>query len=312
MAPTIGEDAKIRPHCESTNISFRGRVMIQRDWLLPAIVTTIYLMLFVVERFVPLRARTRLLRQRVLVNVAITALALAIAAITVRPAVAHVFALSPELGLLALLDLPLVFEFAIAFLLFDWSFYWWHRANHRFPLLWRFHNVHHVDPDLDVTTAFRFHAVEIAYSAAFRVVQLVLIGPMVWMYFLYELSFQVSTAFHHSNVKLPLRIERTLNFVFVTPRMHGIHHSYFHNETDSNYSTVFSWWDRLHRSLRLNVRQQEVEIGVPAYSMPDDNRVGRLLSMPFRRQRPYWQRLNGNRMEARATLQTATPETLQE
>lgn len=269
----------------------------------------VYLILFLVERRFPLRAPSRSLWPRVLVNVVITALALAIAAITVGPAVEHFLVLSPEgeFEVLALLNLPVAVEFGIAFLLFDWSFYWWHRAHHRVPLLWRFHNVHHIDPDLDVTTAFRFHAVEIGYSAAFRVTQVVLIGPAAWMYLMYELVFQVGTLFHHSNVKLPLRVERVVNRVFVTPRMHGIHHSQFRHETDSNYSTVFSWWDRLHRSLRLNVPQREIQIGVPGYSLPEDNRPRNLLSMPFHQQRPYWRRPDGTIMETRPVSTTAAP-----
>ncbi|GAA3960327.1 sterol desaturase family protein [Allohahella marinimesophila] len=271
-------------------------------WFLPGIVALAYLILFLVERFNPLRVPTRALWPRVVVNIVITAVALGVAAITVRPAVEHLLALSPELsfGLLAMMELPLALEFVIAFLLFDWSFYWWHRANHRLPLLWRFHNVHHADPDLDVSTAFRFHGVEIAYSAVFRVAQIVLIGPAAWMYVMYELVFQVNTLFHHSNVRLPLRPERILNRLLVTPRMHGIHHSNFHHETDSNYSTVFSWWDRLHRTIRLDVPQQAVTIGVPGYSLPEDNRAAKLLGLPFQRQRAYWRRLDGRAMETRS------------
>jgi sterol desaturase/sphingolipid hydroxylase (fatty acid hydroxylase superfamily) len=281
----------------------------QPVWLLPSVVVAVYLTLFVMERCFPLRAASRSLWPRVLVNVVLTTLALAMAAITVRPAMEHLFELSPdrEFGVLALLDLPAAVEFATAFLLFDWSFYWWHRANHRVPLLWRFHCVHHVDPDLDVTTAFRFHAAEIGYSAVFRVTQVVLIGPAAWMYFMYELVFQVGTLFHHSNVKLPLRLERAANRVFVTPRMHGVHHSKFRRETDSNYSTVFSWWDRLHRSLRLDVQQREIQIGVPAYSMPQDNRTVNLLSMPFHQQRAYWRRPDGAIMETRPASPTTAP-----
>lgn len=284
-------------------------------WLLPFIVAAAYLVLFLVERRFPLRAPSRPLWPRVTVNVAITGLALATAAATVRPVAERLLALSPhsEFGVLALLDLPAAVEFGIAFLLFDWSFYWWHRAHHQIPLLWRFHNVHHVDPDLDVTTAFRFHAAEIGYSAAFRAGQIILIGPAAWMYFVYELAFQIGTLFHHSNVKLPLRVERVVNWVFVTPRMHGVHHSHFRHETDSNYSTVFSWWDRLHRSLRLNVPQGAITIGVPGYSRPEDNSPGHLLRMPFQHQRRYWRRPNGTRMEARPAPPTAAlPNNLQE
>ncbi|MCA1778251.1 MAG: sterol desaturase family protein [Xanthomonadaceae bacterium] len=278
-------------------------------WLLPLVVTVVFLLLFALERRFPLRKTQRALWPRILVNVVMTGLAVATAAITVRPAVEQLLALSPEqhFGALALLELPIAVEFGIAFLLFDWSFYWWHRLNHRVPLLWRFHNVHHVDPDLDVTTAFRFHAVEIAYSSAFRATQVLLIGPAVWMYFMYELVFQVATVFQHSNVKLPVPLERALNRVLVTPRMHGVHHSHFHHETDSNYSSVFSWWDRLHRSLRLNVPQQAIQIGVPAYSQAGDNRPNRLLAMPFTHQRCYWQQPGGTSLEKRPASQASAP-----
>lgn len=257
---------------------------------MPLSAGVIYLLLFVLEQRFPLRSTRRPLWRRVGVNVIITFLALGTAAITVSPTVGYLLGLSPEyqFGLLGQLHLPIWLEFGIAFLLFDWSFYWWHRVNHLIPLLWRFHNVHHVDPDLDVTTAFRFHAVEIGYSSAFRAIQVILIGPAAWMYFMYEFMFLSGTLFHHSNIKLPLRTERLLNKLFVTPRMHGIHHSSVRHETNSNYSTVFSCWDRLHRSLCLNVKQQHIRIGVPGYALPQDNRPMNLLKMPFNEQRPYW------------------------
>lgn len=281
----------------------------QPEWLLPAVAAAVYLALFLTERLAPLRAATRSLWRRVLVNVVITALAFATAAITVRPVVLYLLGLAPEreIGLLALVDLPAAVEFSVAFLLFDWSFYWWHLANHRLPLLWRFHNVHHIDPDLDVTTAFRFHAGEIGISAAFRAAQVLVIGPAAWMYFAYELVFQNATLFHHSNVKLPLGFERALNWIIVTPRMHGIHHSHYHAETDSNYSTVLSWWDRLHRSMRLHIPQRAIDVGVPGYSLPEDNRIGQVLTMPFEKQRPYWRRPDGTVMETRLVSTESQP-----
>lgn len=262
----------------------------QPVWIIPLIAGAIYLLLFMLERRFPLRRASCPLWRRVGVNGVTTLLALGTAAITVSPAVGYLLEMSaePRFGLLGLLHLPVALEFGIAFVLFDWSFYWWHRANHHVPLLWRFHNVHHVDPDLDVTTAFRFHAVEIGYSAAFRALQVILIGPAAWMYFMYELVFISGTLFHHSNVKLPLRVESKLNKVFVTPRMHGIHHSNIRNETNSDYSTVFSCWDRLHRTIFLNVNQEQIHIGVPGYALEGDNRPLSLLLMPFKDQRPYW------------------------
>src|SRR4029450_6644981 len=99
--------------------------------------------------------------------------------------------------------------------------------------------------------------------------------------------------FHHSNVRLPIGFERVLNLVLVTPRMHGIHHSQVRDETNSNYSVVFSWWDRLHRTLGLNVPQSAIVIGIPAYSKPEDNSVSNALLLPFRPQRNYAHRPDG-------------------
>jgi len=169
------------------------------------------------------------------------------------------------------------------------------RINHRYPLLWRFHNVHHLDPDLDITTSFRFQWGEVLYSTLFRVLQ-VLVSGVSWLtYVVYEICFQLATMFHHSNLRLPLGWERILNQVFVTPRMHGVHHSIISRETYSNFSVIFRWWDQVHGSLRLNIPQAEITIGVPAYQQPGDNWVANLLLLPFIRQRTYWRTMDGSR-----------------
>jgi sterol desaturase/sphingolipid hydroxylase (fatty acid hydroxylase superfamily) len=112
----------------------------------------------------------------------------------------------------------------------------------------------------------------------------------------------VSILFHHSNVRLPLRAERALNLLVVTPRMHGIHHSTVKEETDSNWSSGLSIWDRLHGTLRLNVPQAEITIGVPAYREPEEAGLAEIIAMPFGEQRPTW-RLRGVGPEpTRATL----------
>lgn len=241
---------------------------------------------------------------RLLINVCISATAFVVAMLLVRPAAlaAMQWASDQPFGVINLLPMPGAAQFALSFLLMDLTFYWWHVANHHMPLLWRFHNVHHIDPDLDVSTAFRFHVGEIAISAGFRVVQISAIGLSAPMFALYELVFQASTLFHHSNVRLPIRIERLLNLAFVTPRMHGIHHSQVRDETNSNYSVVFSWWDRLHRTAGLNVPQSDIAIGVPAYSDPADNRLWNSLLLPFRPQRDYWRRPDGSPAQRTRTV----------
>jgi len=200
-------------------------------------------------------------------------------------------------GLIHLAVLPVWAEFALSFLLMDLAFYYWHLANHRVPFLWRFHNVHHIDPDLDVSTAFRFHFGEITLSSIFSVVQISLIGISPWAFAIYQIAFQAEVMFHHSNLRLPIGFERFLSKIVVTPRMHGIHHSQVQRENNSNFGTVFAWWDRLHRTLGLNIPQDEVIVGIPGYALPEDNRVTNALLMPFRKQRDYWRRHDGTVVE---------------
>src|SRR5436190_8733387 len=264
-----------------------------------AVTATVFVALFLLERFLPLRRRCSSLLPRVILNLIISAAAFGVAAILVRPAAITTlnWATQKPFGLVHLITLPPALGFIAAFLLMDLTFYWWHIANHRIGFLWRFHNVHHVDPDLDVSTGFRFHFGEVTMSAVFRVMQVLLIGISMPAFAVYELVFQANTLFHHSNLRLPIRLERILNKVLVTPRMHGIHHSQVRRENNSNYGVVFPWWDRVHRTLGLNIPQAEIAIGIPGYSLPDDNQLRNALLMPFRRQRDYWRRSDGTVVE---------------
>lgn len=258
--------------------------------LFAGFITALAALLFLLERRWPLRSPRRPLLRRLLVNGLFAALTALAVYLIVRPAAEATLAWTAQrpFGLVHLFGLPPAGEAVAAFFLMDLTFYWWHRANHRLPILWRFHNVHHFDPDLDVSTAFRFHFGEILFSTGFRVLQVGLIGISAWTYALYEIAFQAGTLFHHSNLRLPHRVERLLVLLLVTPRMHGIHHSRVRSETNSNYSTLFSFWDRLHRSLGLNIPQGEIEIGVPGYAKPEDNEWRQALAAPFRSQRDYW------------------------
>jgi len=255
-----------------------------------ATAAVIFVLLFLLERLFPLRQRNRSQVERLISNVGATTLAFAVNATVVQFAaqITQQWTSDHEIGLMHLISFPGRMQFIVAFLLMDLTFYYWHRANHRFRFLWRFHNAHHIDPDLDVSTAFRFHFGEMLFSAGFRALQVALIGVSATTYLVYETAYQANTLFHHSNVKLPLWLERHLNWVLVTPRMHGIHHSQIQEETDSNWSIVFPWWDRLHQTLRLNIPQSEIKIGVPGYTNPEDNKLRNILLMPFRQQRDYW------------------------
>lgn len=192
-----------------------------------------------------------------------------------------------QFGLSYWYRLPASMEFIIAFLLLDYTNYLWHRINHGIPLLWRFHLVHHTDTDLDISTAIRFHVGELVASVFFRGLAVVLIGATPLLVLVYEIVFELATQFHHSNWRLPIQLERVLNFIIVTPRMHGIHHSIIHRETDSNYSVIFSWWDRLHGTINLHVPQSRITIGVPGYEQPYKLTFMRLLKLPFTRIKPW-------------------------
>lgn len=265
----------------------------------------VFLFLLALEQGVPLRKAKRPLLRRLVVNACVGVLALVAAAAIVNPLASTLLSHTSEFGLLSLVAMPEGAQWIIGFLLLDVSFYYWHRANHALRFLWRFHNAHHIDPDLDVSTAYRFHFAEVGFSAAFRAVQIALIGGSPAVFIAYELVFQLNTLFQHSNVRLPIVAERWLNLVLVTPRMHGIHHSQVREENNSNWSSVFSCWDRLHGSLRLNIPQAQVAIGIAGYSLPQDNQVNNVLVMPFRRQRAYWRSPGGTEPTRSSMLDVA-------
>ena len=265
---------------------------------------SVFAALFLLERRFALRRTKSPLTSRLAVNAVVSVLAIATGLLLVRPAAAAVFGIVSERdwSLAGLLSSNAIVQGLVGFALLDLTFYYWHRANHTWALLWRFHNAHHIDPDLDVTTAVRFHFVEIGLSAAFRALQVVALGGPAWVFVVYEVAFQVNTLFQHSNLRLPIAVERVLVLVLVTPRMHGVHHSKRFDETNCNWSSVCSVWDRLHATLRLDVPQASIDIGIAGYSRPDDNTVAAVLTMPFRAQRDYWHDARlGDRAAARNT-----------
>jgi sterol desaturase/sphingolipid hydroxylase (fatty acid hydroxylase superfamily) len=245
----------------------------------------------------PLRRRVEPKPRRDLRNLAVAAAGAVALHCAERPVV-EPLALHVQqrgVGLLQRLRLPRWLEVPAAIALMDYTLYVWHVLTHRVPFLWRFHAVHHVDLDLDATTALRFHAGELILSVPWRAAQVRLLGvpPLalsVWQTFLF-----VCILFHHSNVRLPYGLERRLVRILVTPRMHGIHHSIVHRETDSNWSSGLTLWDWLHGTLNLDVPQQAVTIGVPACRRPQDVTLPQLLRLPFRPPPKWWRTRRGGR-----------------
>ncbi|MBW3638222.1 MAG: sterol desaturase family protein [Armatimonadetes bacterium] len=210
------------------------------------------------QHFAPLR---RIARNLVFAAPAFLVLRLLLIPI---PLWAATWAAQHNFGLFHWLPLPAVLSGVLGIVLFDYAYYWWHIASHRAPLLWRFHNVHHTDLDMDVSTATRFHFGELLFSVIWRTAFVFVTGIAPLTLIVFEILFECAAQFHHSNWRLPLGIERPLNRIFVTPRMHGVHHSIVQRETDSNWGTIFSWWDKLHHSLHIDIPQDAITIGVPA------------------------------------------------
>ncbi len=165
-------------------------------------------------------------------------------------------------GLLHSVPLPAEARWLAALLLLDLWTYLWHRLNHRVPLLWRFHRLHHADRTMDVTTASRFHTVEIALSSLLRAPVLALLGARLDELALYEILLFAVVQFHHANIALPGWLDRALRRVIVTPALHKVHHSVRRVEADSNYGSLFSWWDRWFGTWRLLPPGRSIEYGV--------------------------------------------------
>jgi sterol desaturase/sphingolipid hydroxylase (fatty acid hydroxylase superfamily) len=251
-----------------------------------------FVVLVAAERWRPLRRVTQSKWRRVAINIAFAAVGGIALALAYGPIVIGTAEQTRRagLGLLRWVPLPAAAQALLSFVLLDYTLWIWHLLNHRVPLLWRFHAAHHVDLDLDASTALRFHAGELVLSVPFRALQVALIGVDVPILLAWETVLLVATEFHHSNVRLPLRAERALRAVLVTPRMHGIHHSIVPAEVNSNFGTLLTAWDRLHRTFVRGVPQASIVIGLAEHRDPDRLGLLRSLAFPFRsglRPRPF-------------------------
>jgi sterol desaturase/sphingolipid hydroxylase (fatty acid hydroxylase superfamily) len=255
------------------------------------------------ERRRPLRRAVEPKFRRSARNLSLAAVSALALQVTERPLIASLTRVVEHrrCGLLKQFSMPRWLEVALAVALMDYSLYLWHVLMHRSPLLWRLHLPHHVDLDLDASTALRFHFSELVVSAGWRAGQVILIGVSPRAYSAWQRLLMFSILFHHSNVELPIELERWLSRIIVTPRLHGIHHSIVRDESDSNWSSGLTLWDWLHGTLKLNVPQQAITIGVPAYRKPEDVNFCKIVAMPFRSQRPTWQ-LPGDGEPERAGL----------
>lgn len=188
------------------------------------------------------------------------------------------------IGLFNLTPLPVVVEFLAAVVLLDLAIWAQHVVFHRVPPLWRLHRMHHADVDLDVTSGARFHPIEIVLSMAIKFAVVAALGAPAAAVLVFEVLLNACAMFNHANVRLPAPADAVLRAVLVTPDMHRIHHSVLRPETDSNFGFCLSWWDRLFGTYRAApaAGQLGMTIGLEEFRAPEESRLDRLLTQPFR------------------------------
>jgi sterol desaturase/sphingolipid hydroxylase (fatty acid hydroxylase superfamily) len=186
-------------------------------------------------------------------------------------------------GILNWVEGPAWFEFAVALLAFDFIIYWQHQVFHHVPILWRFHMLHHSDLDLDVSSGVRFHPIEIVISTGVKALSVLVLGAAPLAVVIFEIVLNSTALFNHSNVQMPLALDRVLRWFIVTPDMHRIHHSTDVRETNSNYGFNMSSWDRLFGTYRPQpaLGQTGMRIGLEHLGPPVCLNLSMMLRFPF-------------------------------
>ena len=188
-------------------------------------------------------------------------------------------------GLFRVNQTPGILAGIVAFVVLDFAVWLEHVASHKIPILWRIHRMHHSDIDFDLTTALRFHPLEIILSMVWKAGVVIALGAPVLAVLVFEIVLNGAAMFNHSNLKLPLAADRVLRWLIVTPDMHRIHHSIRHRETDSNYGFNFAFWDRLFGTYSIDPADGHdgMTIGLPDYQDTAPTGLIWSLVLPFRR-----------------------------
>lgn len=258
-----------------------------------AIRLAVFLGLFAVlaatEALAPRRARSQKRSQRWMTNWGFTILNTAMLriiaiALPLLAVGAAVDAQAQGWGMFNAVNLPTWIEVVAAILILDFVIWAQHLITHKVPMLWRLHRVHHADVDMDVTTAIRFHPVEIALSMGLKIGVVYLLGPAAIAVILFEIILNGTAMFNHANIRLPLRLDALVRRILVTPDMHRVHHSVHRHEHDSNYGFSLSVWDRMFGTYIAQPAQGHDDMAV-GLDWQDDRpaRLGWSLRLPFAR-----------------------------
>lgn len=195
------------------------------------------------------------------------------------------FATSHGWGIFNYYDLPFWLIVVASIVIMDFIIYLQHVMFHAIPTLWRLHRMHHADLDFDVTTGARFHPVEIIFSMVIKFATVVVLGPPVIAVIIFEVVLNATAMFNHSNVRMPLGLDRILRWIVVTPDMHRVHHSIEDDEANSNFGFSLPWWDRLLGTYRDQPRggHEGMTIGIRKYRDPKQvTWFHSMIMMPFK------------------------------
>lgn len=190
-----------------------------------------------------------------------------------------------DIGLFNFLHVPFLISFVASFILLDFIIWLEHVASHKIPILWRIHRMHHSDGGFDVTTALRFHPLEIVLSMVWKVLIIALIGAPALAVLIFEIVLNGMAMFNHTNVKLPIWLDRLIRPFLVTPDMHRVHHSTSPDETDTNYGFSFSVWDRIFGTYHDQpaLGHERMNIGLKEYEPAKSGQLLTALLIPFRK-----------------------------
>lgn len=245
----------------------------------------LFVILAITELVVPRRSLRMSKVLRWFSNISMTTLNTILVALLPLAAVAYAYTVEEAgVGLLNRVPLPPVLAVVITVVIFDCLIYWQHVIFHKVPILWRLHRVHHSDVDLDVTSGARFHAIEIILSMLIKLAAVRIIGPPALGILIFEVVLNGSAMFNHSNIRLPLALDRIVRLFLVTPDMHRVHHSVHRDETDSNYGFNLPWWDYLFGTYTAQPRDghDDMSIGLHEFREVREQYVDRLLVQPFK------------------------------
>jgi sterol desaturase/sphingolipid hydroxylase (fatty acid hydroxylase superfamily) len=250
----------------------------------------VFAIMAALELLIPKRRLKAQKSRRWLTNLAIVGLdsllvrLMASLAVPLAAVAAAFYAERQGFGLLNWIDWPAWLETVIALAALDFALWAQHLASHKVTVLWRLHQMHHADVDIDVTTAIRFHPIEIGLSMLWKIVWVLALGVSPLSVLLFEVILNGAAMFNHANVALPARLDAILRSVIVTPDMHRVHHSVMRREHDSNYGFNLSIWDRAFATYTAQPEKghQDMTIGLAPYQSADPTRVGWSLTLPFK------------------------------